>query len=295
MQTYKLLAPPVTRHYPLVGTAFDYLLRFQIKHINPKAITQPWVAETGAALVQAGVMGATTIKYKVINGKITRITAEDRGVKIGGKIIKDANKRYAVFQKNGKLCDELIKSALLLAQLDNVYRLGRLDPNLGTVDDNDITDLRRIYSLVEAQLFKAKRVCLLNPTFGASELVGGADADLVIDDMLIDIKATKHLRLIRRDFNQLLGYYCLYRIGGIKGAAAKHNINKLGIYYSRYGYLHIMNIDDVINQNTFPHFLVWFKGKAKEEQERRAQRRLEFKRRAKKEDVTVEKVTKNRK
>ena len=33
----ELLAPPKTTHYPLVGTAFDYLIRFYLKRINPHA------------------------------------------------------------------------------------------------------------------------------------------------------------------------------------------------------------------------------------------------------------------
>ncbi|MCD6423793.1 MAG: hypothetical protein J7L42_06740 [Elusimicrobia bacterium] len=41
----ELLAPPLTNHYGLVGTAFDYLLRFYIKRINPNAIEHPWVSE----------------------------------------------------------------------------------------------------------------------------------------------------------------------------------------------------------------------------------------------------------
>ena len=40
-----LLAPPLTKHYSLVGTAFDYLLRFYVERLNPNAITKKWVAE----------------------------------------------------------------------------------------------------------------------------------------------------------------------------------------------------------------------------------------------------------
>lgn len=38
-----LLAPPLTNNYQLVGTAFDYLLRFYIKLLNPNAIESSWV------------------------------------------------------------------------------------------------------------------------------------------------------------------------------------------------------------------------------------------------------------
>ena len=48
----ELLAPPFTKRYGLVGTAFDYLLRFYIKYLNPSAITKPWVAERGLEILK---------------------------------------------------------------------------------------------------------------------------------------------------------------------------------------------------------------------------------------------------
>ena len=41
----EILAPPRTKRYAWVGTAFDYLLRFYIKRLNPNAITTRWIAE----------------------------------------------------------------------------------------------------------------------------------------------------------------------------------------------------------------------------------------------------------
>ena len=91
---------------------------------------------------------------------------------------------------------------------------------------------------------------LLNPTFGkASRMVGGADADIVAGGMLIDIKTTKKPKLDRRHFDQLAGYYALAAIGGIDGmdkfGAGGSPIDKLGIYFSRYGKLHAFSVDDL--------------------------------------------------
>ena len=33
-----LLAPPLAKRYDLIGTAFDYLLRFYLKYLNPNAM-----------------------------------------------------------------------------------------------------------------------------------------------------------------------------------------------------------------------------------------------------------------
>jgi len=100
----------------------------------------------------------------------------------------------------------------------------------------------------------------LNPTFKNIPLK--ADADLVVDDMLIDIKTTKNFQLKRNYFNQLIGYYTLYKIGGIDGMPLQNEIKKLGIYFSRQGYLHWYEVDDIIDGNRFPEFIKWFKKRA---------------------------------
>jgi hypothetical protein len=41
----ELLAPPLSNRYSLVGTAFDYLVRFYVERLNPYAITRRWIAE----------------------------------------------------------------------------------------------------------------------------------------------------------------------------------------------------------------------------------------------------------
>ena len=46
---------------------------------------------------------------------------------------------------------------------------------------------RNLLPIIEPSTFKSTGVVILNPGFGlASALVGGADADLLIDDLLID-------------------------------------------------------------------------------------------------------------
>src|SRR5436309_627677 len=38
-------ASPRTKRPPLVGTAFDYLLRFELQRRAPHAVAYPWIAE----------------------------------------------------------------------------------------------------------------------------------------------------------------------------------------------------------------------------------------------------------
>lgn len=165
------------------------------------------------------------------------------------------------------MTDALIKSSLSLAYLDPIYRAGRGHEYIGTsVNDRDAEDLRGLISIVEPGIFHSKDLCLLNPTFGiASMMVGGADADVVIDNTMIDVKTTKKLELKREYFDQLLGYYVLHQFGGIGELEPKIEISKLGIYFSRHAYLHVFDLQDIINESTFHDFVQWFADRASQE------------------------------
>ena len=68
----------------------------------------------------------------------------------------------------------------------------------------------------------------LNPTFDGSHDIGGADADLIVDGTLIDIKATITQK-IRPDWLwQLLGYVLL-------DYSDHHRINSIGLHMARQG------------------------------------------------------------
>jgi len=239
------IAPPLTKHYGLVGTAFDYLLRFYLKRLNPKAKTSPWVAEMVPDLLADN---------KRLQKKAQRVVA-------------DAKKAYAHYLKSGKIDKRLLKSVLSLAQLDPIYRSGTDEYEIGKIDERDLQDLKALISLVNPKSFKAKKVIVLNPTFGsASHLVGGADADLLIDNIIIDVKTTKELRVRRDSYNQLIGYYILATIGGVDGLGRKHPIERMGIYFSRFGELHTINVKDAIDPKRFHSFVRWFIDRAEEEE-----------------------------
>jgi hypothetical protein len=241
-QTPPLLAPPLTKNYALVGRAFDYLLRFQIKALNPHAIERGWVAQNALHFFKTN--------------------AQTRLYEQAYLIITEATEHYTDFLNNQQLTDMLLRSALRLAKIEAIYRSKKLDPNLDQIDDEDIVDLKALFALVNVEQFTSPEAVLLNPTFDVGSLVvGGADADLILGDALIDIKTVKDFSLERRDFNQLLGYYVLSKLAGVDNAPTGHEIKRLGVYFSRYAYLFLFNVSDVVDSQTFPHFLKWFKGR----------------------------------
>ena len=79
-------------------------------------------------------------------------------------------------------------------------------------------------------------MCILNPTFSKASKITGilADADLLLDDALIEIKTVKNLQFDRSTFNQLMRYYLLSKIGGIDHPPEDHDIRKIGVYFYRH-------------------------------------------------------------
>lgn len=239
-----LVAPPVTKNYSLVGTAFDYLLRFYLERLNPDCLKEPWVAEQSVELTRPAprLFAATS------------------------QLLDYTKRSHQTYMETGNPDEPILKSVIYLAQLDVIYRAGILDPNLGKVDPGDMSDLRSLLNAVKPDLFRAHEICMLNPTFGAaSELVGGADADLLIDGTLIDIKTTKNLEFMREQFNQLVGYFILNRISGQMGSIKGVTISRMGIYYSRYGILHLLPTDMIDRKEGLPQFVSWFVSRASAE------------------------------
>lgn len=239
-----LVAPPLTTRYSTVGTAFDYLLRFFIQHLNPHTIDKGcWVAEIA----------------------VDRLADDAKLYTKGEKIVSRARKDLASFLKKGQMSDVLIESALLLATLDPIFRAGLGHEAIGVAHKDDIQDLKNLIEAVDKNLFTAKNLCMINPNFGAaSQLVGGADADLVMDDTIIDIKTTKKLTLERRALDQVLGYYVLHHISGVGELTPKPAITKVAIYFSRFGYLYTMPLSELVDSVTFPKFVQWFQKRAAE-------------------------------
>ncbi len=242
-----LLAQPLTGNYSVVGQAFDYLLRFHLERVNRHAITTPWVAEAAVAI------------------------GTRAGLKLG-RHLAAAKAAYKQFLKDGLVADALLAAALKLARLDVLYRVGKLDMGLDRDEDpRDLADLRALLVLAEQHPpFRLKhKVLALDPTFGvpgwvpqvagmppqavkarlakwgvkpkkkgyASLMIGGADVDLVLDEILVEIKTTKDLKVTPEIYYQLVSYYMLAALGGIVGLPRPYRVTRLGIYFPRFGRL----------------------------------------------------------
>ena len=149
--------------------------------------------------------------------------------------------------------DSLNRYCVILSLMEQVYRVGIFPENplmkvefpdtktlLGIAQPHWIDDIRELsWEFYDKCSHLLQVPHVLNPTFDGSNDVDGADADLIIDGILIDIKATKRPMIDPDWMRQVLGYVLL-------DYSDHHRINGVGLYMARQGILFRWTLDEVI-------------------------------------------------
>lgn len=159
---------------------------------------------------------------------------------------------------DGEILDRL---CFVAAYYEDVYRTGELrrysmltgatpattlDDLLTAVPDYAIEDINRQLGIAEEsfgpflELPATARVC--GPTFLGSRDIGGADADFILDGLLLDCKATVQPRRLGRDEIYQLASYLLLDYDD------RYGIDRVGLYLSRQGALVTWSVPDFLRR-----------------------------------------------
>jgi hypothetical protein len=235
-----------------IGTAFDYLVRFTLEKNNKNKISQTnsWIAENGLnwifnqlELTKGKKISVGYYKNRTIEKEFLKELLEEKYAR--------AKEIYYSYLNGGELNEELIESTIFLAKLDVGFRVKIITDSFDSTEKGEIDELFELLEIVPWEIFKVSNSYFVNPSFNeGSHLVGGADADLIIDQTLIDIKTTKKIRLLRDDLNQVLGYFLLSILGGV-GNQKNYSINKVGIYFARYAFFWQMPVSYYFNSEEY--------------------------------------------
>jgi hypothetical protein len=197
---------------PVLGTAWDYLVRFEVArwsvaHRVP-AVMATWIASLGFHNLQC-------------------LPALAPVVPLWRRYFDQAQERLGAYIAGADVpVVERAIWALRLALLDGLYRApaaaaprfrGKHTPTLAQV--TPLVTWMEHWDRLWESLPKPKARILLNPEFNATGRVGGADADLVLDGLLLDLKATKAGFTVEV-MRQLAGYAALAELRGFHGAGA---------------------------------------------------------------------------
>lgn len=234
----------------VVGTAFDYLARIMIGRLirrskDRKEVYTELVAEQGLYILN---------KY---------LKNDQRTIKIINDKFHESINKIKVYVNSYKPIEDLIPIAYYLAKLEQIARSGMLPEDIHesllTNPSNeiykDLNNLCRIFQsdFINKGLVHSNSVVDFNPNFGyASILVGGADADIIIDGILYDFKTTKHVGYRWNEVSQLLGYFYLHHLSkkmrkfGIPYSGVELPIKTVAFYRARYSEIEAfdVNIDE---------------------------------------------------
>ena len=184
------------------------------------------------------------------------------------------------FVRTGEMTGGLAHDLLKISNLDVLHRTMRANfqpPGADAIfvepiPEQEIDDLLALYRAIPEDLFRGERIWL-NPDLSIlnrdispppRRIVRGgvkADADLIVDDLLVDIKTSRKgmtPTLPLQDFCQLMSYFALTELAGT------HRVRKLGIYYAGYGYLYEFPIPRARSgSGGRPGYLEWFRKQMK--------------------------------
>ena len=140
--------------------------------------------------------------------------------------------------------------------IDVSYRSGCFDAGFRPVPKVSEEILRLLDLFDPIARLSPHQLCLLSPTFMASARVGGADADIVIDDRLIDLKTTAEASVTLENLLQLAGYAALHQMGGIAlgDSVYQSPFVSVELYFARYGVLVRRRIEEFFPGAGFDHF-----------------------------------------
>ncbi len=241
------LGPTVARGVPQrVGTAFDYAVRIELQRRCPDALARPWVAETA-------VEGLRRFGPAMLRGP-THGTASPVAHYVE---VLEAAKAFACrYRRKRKLkpadLETLAHHSVRLARIEPLMRAGRLDSDVREAPDDDVQDVVALLRDTPFEEFAAEQPLRLNPSFGRySELVGGADADLMVGHRLIELKVTIKDAVERPMVRQLIGYLLLARAAR-RDDGSFAEIQSIGIYFARQRYMWRHETAEIIDRHESP-------------------------------------------
>ncbi|MFF2909770.1 hypothetical protein [Paenibacillus sp. NPDC057934] len=219
------IAPREESTARLIGQGYDYLLRAFIQRVNNKHQEQ------------------AVDDLDAYNG-LNRWSGTDDNLRSRFDEVVQHRNEYILGQRD--IDHTLLQDSMVLAHLDSYYRSGYMDERGPLyVNEEDITDLKHLIAATQerSSLFIAEHEIICSPSFGRAitSLVGGADGDLILDNMLLDFKTESSFKYAVRHLRQLIGYWVLSCLT----ADYSTPIQRLGIWNPRYCRMVSISVEDV--------------------------------------------------
>ncbi|SFG01213.1 hypothetical protein SAMN04488063_1125 [Halopelagius inordinatus] len=191
-------------------------------------------------------------------------------------IDEDLSKLAHQYVQTGMNTKGVVKSALINAGWKpNETVHSWIDRN--AFEEDVLDEMNDLFSLLREKEWTCGETVFEKPSFGNYLHILRGEGDFIVDDLLIDIKTTKNPTFTKAFWRQLLMYYVVNDVQRLihesEWRSSKEpfegkypEINRVGIYFARFGELKTINMSDVINdRNQYEEFRAWIVDRALEE------------------------------
>lgn len=234
VKSWPIQAPSTSASPSLVGTAFDYYARMVLLQRYPGS-------PQGSCKARRGLDRLSTHRA---TAPAALAALEDAYAR--------AKSSWTHASRSHGYGEDLIAACLVLAQLESAFRFPG-SPALAEVvsdpqaalrwcnpDHSAIDDLWSLGLFMFPKLWTSGTPPFLNPDLRAGWAHG--DPDLVADDVLLDFKSTKNLKLPTTYLHQMVCYLALWRV-----QRPDHPIRSICVYYTRFGRALNLSVDEYID------------------------------------------------
>jgi len=140
-----LMIEPRSPSYSLVGTAFDYLLRFELQRRAPHAVSDRWVADLAPGIIYRSSNGVSVLRDFLADPNPAHYLPPGEVLKRMQRLLKDAHAAVAAYldladPAPATLAD-LAGHAIRMAKLDLVCRAEKLEADFEEASSEDVQDL----------------------------------------------------------------------------------------------------------------------------------------------------------
>jgi hypothetical protein len=222
-----------------LGQAIDHRLRYAFADLAEPSLAVAAGMDFAAAGPDPAVTGAIALAAWGVRAELAGLVSQEL-----------PSGRAREIPLRGSAEEHFLRICYVMAWFEEVYRTGRLWPGtplgdaggnltasqlLAAVPDYAVADLQAQVHLAADRLGGLRAASQpaqvrTGPVFAGSPDVGGADADMIIGDLLLDVKASANATVKREDFYQVIGYVLL-------DYHDAYQIRRVGLYLARFGRL----------------------------------------------------------
>lgn len=250
--------------HSLLGNVLEELLRYWIEHTTETVREPPLHYKTN--------FGNNNRRIKWNKSSQPIWGTNELGESQGGEPSesrKSARRKRDAFIETGLNVDQAIQAALWFVGQDNAVD-SDLKKEQNSFESDLIDELQDLFHIIRQQNIFDGEEAVLSPNFGQRRYIIEGHADLLIDNVLLDIKTTADPTFKNQYWRQLICYYTIASIDRklkeISYGRADFDypeIDAIGIYFARFGEAVTISKESFIqNREDFENFRAWLTNKA---------------------------------